>query len=63
MNHFSRGILGFAGSLLLAACAIFPAHSFAQTLSKSDQWIHVRVESKDDKGETVRVNVPIETGG
>ncbi|MGB7732032.1 MAG: hypothetical protein WBL50_28720 [Candidatus Acidiferrum sp.] len=60
MNHFSRGILGFAGSLLLAACAIFPAHSFAQTPSKSDQWIHVRVESKDDKGETVRVNVPIE---
>ncbi|MGB9448436.1 MAG: hypothetical protein WBR26_25810, partial [Candidatus Acidiferrum sp.] len=32
----------------------------AQTTSKSDQWIHVRVESKDNSGETVRVNVPIE---
>jgi hypothetical protein len=60
MNHFSRGILGFGGSLLLSACAFFPATSLAQTSSKSDQWIHVRVECKDDKGETVRVNVPIE---
>jgi hypothetical protein len=31
----------------------------AQTTSKPDQWIHVRVESKDD-GETVRVNVPVD---
>jgi hypothetical protein len=60
MNHFSRGMLAFAGSLLLSACAFFPVPSLAQTSSKSDQWIHVRVESKDDKGETVRVNVPIE---
>jgi hypothetical protein len=40
--------------------------SFAQTgtadsgSAKSDQWIHVRVESRDSGGETVRVNVPIE---
>ncbi len=60
MNHFSRGIFDLAGSLLLSACALFPASSLAQTSSKSDQWIHVRVESKDDKGETVRVNIPIE---
>ncbi len=60
MNHFSQGMLGFAGSLLLSACVFFPASSLAQTSSKSDQWIHVRVESKDDKGETVRVNVPVE---
>ncbi len=60
MNHFPRGMLGFAGSLLLSACAFFAVPSLAQMSSKSDQWIHVRVESKDDKGETVRVNVPIE---
>lgn len=60
MNHASRGILCFAGSALLSACAFFPAPSLAQTSSKSEQWIHVRVESKDDKGETVRVNVPVE---
>ena len=60
MNHLSRGFLGFAGALFLGACAFFPAPSAAQTSSKTDQWIHVRVESKDDDGETVRVNVPIE---
>jgi hypothetical protein len=59
MNLKSRGILTFA----LAASALAPAAAFAQnatTTSTKDQWIHVRVESKDDKGETVRVNVPIE---
>jgi hypothetical protein len=42
--------------------ALGPAATLAQTTStsKTDQWIHVRVESKDAKGETVRVNVPIE---
>jgi hypothetical protein len=60
MNHVSRGFVGFAGSMLFIACAFCPSATVAQTSSKSDQWIHVRVESKDDKGETVRVNVPIE---
>jgi hypothetical protein len=60
MNHLSRGCLGFAGSLLLFACALVPLPSFAQNATRTDQWIHVRVESKDDSGETVRVNVPIE---
>lgn len=60
MNHFSRGFLGVAGSLVLSACAFVPLSTLAQTSSKSDQWIHVRVESREDKGETVRVNVPLE---
>jgi hypothetical protein len=60
MNHLSRGFLGLTGSMLLAACAFLPTPCAAQTSSKTDQWIHVRVESKDAKGETVRVNVPIE---
>ncbi|MGB9435871.1 MAG: hypothetical protein WBQ89_26720 [Candidatus Acidiferrum sp.] len=60
MSHLSRGFLGFAGSMLLSACAIFALPALAQTSAKTDQWIHVRVESKEDKGETVRVNVPIE---
>ncbi len=59
MNH-SRGFLGFTGSILLATCVFFPSSSVAQSSSKSDQWIHVRVESKDTNGETVRVNVPVE---
>ena len=60
MNHFSRGFLGFTGALVLSACAFLPLPSFAQTSSSSDQWIHVRVENKENKGETVRVNVPVE---
>ena len=60
MNHFSRGFLGLTGSTLLLACAFSPAASVAQDSAKTDQWIHVRVESKEAKGETVRVNVPIE---
>jgi len=60
MNHFSRGFLGLTGSTLLVACAFLPAAAVAQDSAKTDQWIHVRVESKEAKGETVRVNVPIE---
>jgi hypothetical protein len=60
MNHLSRGCLGFTGSLLVAACSFFPLPVVAQSSSKTDQWIHVRVENKDGSGETVRVNVPIE---
>src|SRR5271166_3289633 len=60
MNYVSRGLLGFAGSLALAGCAFLPIPTLAQSTSKTDQWIHVRVESKEDKGETVRVNVPLE---
>lgn len=60
MNHSSRAFLGFAGSLALSACAFLPLPTLAQTSSKSDQWIHVRVESKENKGETLRVNVPVE---
>jgi hypothetical protein len=60
MTLISRGWLGFAGSLVLGVCALAPVPVLAQTAAKTDQWIHVRVENKDDSGETVRVNVPIE---
>jgi hypothetical protein len=60
MNHLSRGFFGLSGFLALSACAFLPSPALAQTSAKSDQWIHVRVESKDKQGETVRVNVPVE---
>jgi hypothetical protein len=60
MNRLSRGFLGLSGFLALSAVAFLPSSTLAQSSSKSDQWIHVRVESKDSRGETVRVNVPIE---
>jgi predicted lipoprotein with Yx(FWY)xxD motif len=62
-----RGILGLGIAAALAATIFLPARTFAQdtttttaSSSKSEQWIHVRVESKEDRGETVRVNVPVE---
>ena len=58
MNQNSRGFVRMAATLALAASAVLSNAVQAQT--KSDQWIHVRVENKDQGGETVRVNVPID---
>lgn len=64
MTYF-RGFLGLSFAAALAASTFLPAATPAQETSsnpssKSEQWIHVRVESKEDHGETVRVNVPVE---
>jgi len=64
MTHF-RGPFAFCCPIFLAAATLLPAPAISQetratTASKSEQWIHVRVESKEDHGETVRVNVPVE---
>jgi hypothetical protein len=66
-----RGILGLGIAAAFAAATFLPARGVAQDTSsttattttsgsKTEQWIHVRVESKEDHGETVRVNVPVE---
>ncbi len=66
MNLLHWGTLRIAAGLSLTAMSLVPAMSLAQnttsasTSTAKEQWIHVRVESKDNKGETVRVNVPIE---
>jgi hypothetical protein len=44
---------------VLAQSAAAPA-SPSQTSASKDRWLHVRVISSDSKGETVRVNVPLE---
>lgn len=64
MTQF-RGSFALCFPMLLAAATFLPAPAISQetsatTASKSEQWIHVRVESKEDHGETVRVNVPVE---
>jgi hypothetical protein len=58
--------------ILLAAAALSPLGALAQSTPAStsstqsttsvskDRWLHVRVISSDAKGETVRVNVPLE---
>jgi hypothetical protein len=72
MSDRHRGF--FARTTLIATAAIVlsplgalaqstaaPASSSQSTTSVSkDRWLHVRVISTDAKGETVRVNVPIE---
>ncbi|HXN97241.1 MAG TPA: hypothetical protein VN879_22240 [Candidatus Acidoferrales bacterium] len=46
---------------VLAQSTAAPASSTQSTTSVSkDRWLHVRVISSDAKGETVRVNVPLE---
>ena len=62
MKLSPRGILTSAFTVVLASFTLVRAPTLAQnaTAPTRDQWIHVRVESKDDGGETVRVNVPVE---
>ena len=64
MTLNTQSLFKLFGTLILATVALAPVAP-AQTADekssgKGDQWIHVRVVSKEDKGETVRVNVPIE---
>ena len=60
MNQSPRGLLGFVAATALLACSLLPTLAVAQSSSNPDQWIHVRVESREDKTETVRVNVPVD---
>jgi len=60
MNRLFRGVLYTAAPIALAVFLMLPPAVQAQNNAKSDQWIHVRVENKDEGGETVRVNVPID---
>jgi len=60
MNQSPRGLLGFLPTTALVACSLLPPLATAQTSSNSEEWIHVRVESREDKTKTVRVNVPVE---
>jgi hypothetical protein len=62
-----KGILGLGMTAALAAATFLPSNTIAQDTTtttassgKPEQWIHVRVESKEDHSETVRVNVPVE---
>jgi len=52
----------FAGLSLLSVMAVLACASVAlgQSGSTKDRWLHVRVINSDNKGETVRVNIPLE---
>lgn len=67
-----RGLIQKVALLTAGTILFLPAIAGAQatsaqtsstastTSAKQDQWLHVRVISTDGKGETVRVNVPLE---
>jgi hypothetical protein len=54
--------LCFLPTIATVFTLLLPLASWAQTApaQKQDRWLHVRVESSQAKGETVRVNVPLE---
>lgn len=45
-----------------AALLVLPISAFAQTSSNTsnDRWLHIRVVSSDNRGESVRVNIPLD---
>src|SRR6202051_4418465 len=51
------GVISLLSAMVLLAGA---AAAFGQSGSAKDRWLHVRVINSDNKGETVRVNVPLE---
>jgi hypothetical protein len=66
-SFVSRIALSAAATLLLIpglalaqTPAAKPSSAPSTTSAKPDRWLHVRVISSDAKGETVRVNVPLE---
>jgi hypothetical protein len=72
MSSRTQGIFQRAAFITAAALLLTPLSGFAQSSASSpkpptpaatsapDQWLHVRVICSDTKGETVRVNVPLE---
>lgn len=52
----------FAGVSLLSTTLVLAGASaaFGQAGATKDRWLHVRVINSDNKGETVRVNIPLE---
>ena len=75
MSVYSRSVVAKALLLTASAVALVPAMGRAQvttvtpkpaqttissTAEKGERWLHVRVICTDGKGETVRVNIPLE---
>jgi len=61
-RHFRKYVKSFSIAAA-AAMLLTPFAATAQTAASSssnDRWLHVRVVSSDNKGETVRVNVPLD---
>jgi hypothetical protein len=53
----TRTRIALGGAIL--AAALLAGSTFKAQAQSSERWLHVRVDNPDDKGEMVRVNVPI----
>jgi hypothetical protein len=51
------GVISLLSAMVVLAGA---SAAFGQSGSAKDRWVHVRVINSDNKGETVRVNIPLE---
>lgn len=72
MSSFHRGFTSKVALVSAAALLLWPTRGLAQTgnaqakaapstsSEKGERWLHVRVICTDGKGDTVRVNVPLE---
>ena len=72
MSSFHRGLTIRVALIIAAALGLSPARGLAQSgnaqaktapstsSEKGERWLHVRVICTDGKGDTVRVNVPLE---
>src|SRR5690349_22988221 len=72
MSSFHRGLTIRVALIIAAALGFSPARGLAQSNNtqaktapstsseKGERWLHVRVICTDGKGDTVRVNVPLE---
>jgi hypothetical protein len=60
MTSRSRSFAASCAPALAALVLLWPVMASAQSSSSTDRWIHIRVVSSDNRGETVRVNVPLD---
>src|SRR5262249_37018124 len=60
MTSFHRNSLKVVSLAAAAALLIAPFAAAQSSSSGNERWLHVRVVSSDNKGETVRVNIPLE---
>src|SRR5262249_21186343 len=60
MTSRFRFVAASLAFLTAAALLFLPMAASAQSSSSTDRWLHARVVSTDNRGETVRVNVPLD---
>ncbi len=58
-RHISKVTFGLLGAVMLLAASSVQMVAAQSAPSNQERWLHVRVDSTESSGDTVRVNVPI----